>query len=64
MKKEEMPEESDNLNHNNLPELDNRIGMNENTELLTKTSPQSLLDTWKATPVCLSSQAVTLFVNC
>lgn len=36
MKKEGMPEQSDNLNHNNLPELDSRIGMNENAELLTK----------------------------
>jgi len=36
MKKKGMPEQSDNLNHSNLPELNCRIGMNENTELLTK----------------------------
>lgn len=36
MKKEGMPEQRDNLNHNNLPELDSRTGMNENAELLTK----------------------------
>lgn len=30
-----MPEQSDNLNHNNLSELDSIIGMNENAELLT-----------------------------
>lgn len=31
-----MPEQSDNLNHDNLPELGSRIAMNENAELLTK----------------------------
>lgn len=35
MTKEGMPEQSDNLNQNNLPEPDSRSGMNEIAELLT-----------------------------
>lgn len=40
-----MPEQMDKLNQNNLPELNSRIGKNENAELLTIL----LLDTQKVT---------------
>lgn len=64
MKKEGMPEQSDNLNHDNLPELGSRIAMNENTELLTKKKKKSIyighLESQPVLPIFTGAD----FVNC